>query len=346
MRRGISFLLTVLSIPACGGRVAADSGAPDSAVSLVDAAGDSAEADAGDSDAGSAVPHSCRAGGPGADSHCGSDGSLFCCDSPALPGGTFFRQYDGVAYTDKSHVATLSGFGLDRFEVTVGRFRNFLANYDGARPRPGDGALPHVPGSGWLASWPLAPTAKEVQLALTSCPEGHAWTVAPDPVTDQRPIDCANWYEAFAFCSWDGGRLPTEAEWMFAASGGDEQRLFPWSVPPTSATVDDTRAVYSADSSHRRLHAELVGSRPGGVGRWGHLDISGNVSEWLFDGVGVTDFVMPCNDCVVPTVTGDGRRSMGGSYFGQVDYIYSTARGAGLADQRQTGQGIRCARNR
>ncbi len=62
--------------------------------------------------------------------------------------------------------------------------------------------------------------------------------------TKTKPINCLDWYTAFAFCAWDGGRLATEAEWNYAASGGSEHRYYPWSKPATSTAIDDSYAVY------------------------------------------------------------------------------------------------------
>jgi len=58
------------------------------------------------------------------------------------------------------------------------------------------------------------------------------------------PMNCVDWYVAFAFCAWDGSRLPTEAEWNFAASGGTAQRIYPWSTAP-GPVIDSTFAWYN-----------------------------------------------------------------------------------------------------
>src|SRR5262249_43011358 len=80
---------------------------------------------------------------------CGPHGDESCCASTLVPGGTYKRSYDGLTYTDATNPATVSDFRLDRFEVTVGRFRAFLDAYPGSRPAPGAGANPSIPASGW-----------------------------------------------------------------------------------------------------------------------------------------------------------------------------------------------------
>jgi formylglycine-generating enzyme required for sulfatase activity len=59
------------------------------------------------------------------------------------------------------------------------------------------------------------------------------------------PINCVHWYDAFQFCAWDGGWLPTEAEWEMAAAGGAENRRYPWggalpNASPLCANVRET----------------------------------------------------------------------------------------------------------
>ena len=103
---------------------------------------------------------------------------------------------------------------------------------------------------------------------------------------EHQPINCITWYEAYAFCIWDGGFLPSEAEWNYAASGGSEQRVYPWSSPSMPTTIDCAHANYSpmGMSPCSTTGPEDVGSdSPTGDGKWGQADLSGNVWEWTLD---------------------------------------------------------------
>ena len=79
--------------------------------------------------------------------------------------------------------------------------------------------------SGWVASddGKIAPT--NANLACSSAYD--SWTSTAG-TNENLPINCVNWWEAYAFCIWDGGFLPSDAEAGYAAAGGDEQREYPW----------------------------------------------------------------------------------------------------------------------
>jgi sulfatase modifying factor 1 len=218
-----------------------------------------------------------------------------CCASVAMPGGTFkmgrgsetcsncTNGCPGGATCSASetpeHDVTLSPFSLDKYEVTVGRFRRFVEAYDqlGAPPPEGAGAHAKVPATGWQKTWNgnLPANAIALREKLSCDAEYQAW----GKNNEQLPTNCINWYLAFAFCIWDGGRLPTEAEWEFAATGGDENRIYPWG----NTAPDSTRANHWGCTGCPSSPLLVVGSYPEGNARWGHADIAGSMCEWLFD---------------------------------------------------------------
>ena len=62
---------------------------------------------------------------------------------------------------------------------------------------------------------------------LASCSPYSTWTNTAS-TQENLPINCVNWWESYAFCIWDGGFLPSESEWEYAAAGGSQQREYPW----------------------------------------------------------------------------------------------------------------------
>jgi formylglycine-generating enzyme required for sulfatase activity len=281
---------------------------------------------------------------------CGPDGTSDCCASVSVPGGTFDRGNDGA------YPATVNSFRLDTYEVTVARFRKFEAAFDDARYRPavGDGDNPNTPledgwESGFTAELPVDGFALRAELA---CYQDQTWTDQEGP-NEERPINCVGWYVAFSFCIWDGGWLPTEAEWNYAAAGGDEQRYYPWSVPRDSEVIGIDHASYLIDQADfcggdRQAGCMVTdfvrpGSRPDGNGFWGHADFAGNVYEWVRDRAG--PYPNECQNCVVLSGS-DNRVARGGCYINN-NFLVRTAHRLDFPphpDAIGSGIGIRCAR--
>lgn len=282
-----------------------------------------------------------------------------CCSSLAVPGGTFpmGRSTNGTdadsepdedSSEQPEHDVTVSAFELDEFEVTVGRFEKFVEAYDGTPPAAGAGAHPRIPGSGWKAEWnEQLPVSAEDLRATLKCWAGEE-TYQTGPFASKIvPVNCVTWYVAFAFCAWDGGRLPTEAEWEYAAAGGDENRKYPWGSGSTvqgkascGCMADD-----HADCSLADILA--VGSLPDGAGRWGHQDMAGNLNEWVldgFDGNWYSGSGATCTDCA--NLEGTEERGIrGGNYDRGPFYVRAAYRGACPPEDNQRLTGLRCARN-
>jgi formylglycine-generating enzyme required for sulfatase activity len=221
-----------------------------------------------------------------------------------------------VTYTDKSYPATVSDFHLDKYEVTVGRFRQFVDAGMGTQtspPKAGAGSHPLISGSGWNPQWNASLSANTAALKAAMTCNYPTWTDTSGS-NENRPINCLDWFTASAFCAWDGGRLVTEAEWNYAAAGGSEQRVYPWSNPPTSTTIDSSYAAYCGDSCGR---AQNVGAKsPKGDGKWGQADLAGNVWEWTLDWY-ASPFPTPCTNCAA--LAGTSQRVVRGGEFNNVD---------------------------
>jgi sulfatase modifying factor 1 len=294
--------------------------------------------------------------GPGLDT-CGVTPGP-CAQTLGVPGGTY------AVSISSGTPATVSPYRLDKFKVTVGRFRKFTEAWLGGwRPAAADGKHVHVNGgrglarteggfeAGWQSAWNgWVGSRSEAQQPLTSLDASTwntslactgtigtsyaAWT--PTAASHESwPINCVSWYEAQAFCIWDGGFLPSEIEWDFAVVGGTEGRSFPWGA----GAVDPTRALYGVQQ------LAPVGLKPAGDGRWGHSDMLGMLSEFVYD-VSVTNYAANCTDCAHDSV--NGMRTTRGTNFRSSDTTLGFVTGIGRSGlnvgQRAYHVGFRCAR--
>lgn len=251
-------------------------------------------------------------------------------------------------YPSTSDPATVSDFRLDRYEVTVGRFRTFVQAGMGTQANPpaaAAGAHPWITSSGWDPAWNARLPANTADLiARLECePPNFTWTDAPE-ANENLPMVCISWYEAVAFCAWDGGFMPTEAEWNYAAAGGSEQRAYPWSSPPGSLSIDcsytnfeDVGGICAPNGKSNRVGSES----PKGDGRWGQADLAGNAYEWTLDGY-LGSYKNPCVDCVESSV-GSGPVVRGGSFVYGAPVLRTGRRLDVSRSYRGGGLGVRCA---
>lgn len=153
------------------------------------------------------------------------------------------------------HQVTLtSGYWIDKYEVTNAAFKAFVD--DGGYQTKADWS---DEGWKWLGRQPA--NARPYK-----CPSS-----GPD-----YPRVCITWYEAEAYAHWRGGRLPTEAEWEYAARG-PQSLHYPW-----GNTFDASRGNVIDDLGLKR-----VGSYPTGVSWVGADDMAGNAMEWVQDWLSV-----------------------------------------------------------
>jgi len=258
-----------------------------------------------------------------------------------VTGGIFDRDHMSA------YPATVDDFVLDRFEVTLGRFRAWVAQYPTSIPAMGDGSHTLISFSGWNRDWDADMPADQTTLtaALDCNPTFTVWTAVAGG-TENKPINCVNWLEAFAFCAWDGGRLATEAELNYAMAGGAEQRQYPW-----GDGLGATYAVYecTGDGSPPNVcnasDIQDVGSRsPKGDSKWGHADLSGNLYEWVLDLYENPYAPGPCVNCA-NIGSGEYRVVRGGMYQGSGSTLLVTHRYSFEPATRTGGNGFRCARN-
>ncbi|WP_437998655.1 SUMF1/EgtB/PvdO family nonheme iron enzyme [Sorangium sp. So ce185] len=286
------------------------------------------------------APPSCA----GLDETCGPRGDESCCATLEVAGGSFKRD------NDERYSATVSGFSLDRFEVTVGRFRKFVEAYPGSKPKAGAGKHPRIDRSGWDDGWSnswLPANAAALKEALKCDSTLSTWTDVPE-AHEHLPVNCLTWYLAFAFCAWDGGRLPTELEWNYAAAGGEQQREYPWSEP-RDATIDESYAAYdcTGDGSPASdcAFSDIlpVGARPKGDGRWGQADLAGNMWEWALDWHANYP-EEECEDCA-NMAAASGRVVRGGAFINDASYLLTYYRIKDDPANSGNDAGVRCARD-
>ena len=286
-------------------------------------------------------PASCN----GLAANCGPFANDDCCAAPTVTGGTF--KLGGSSGTTTATIAT---FALDKYEVSVGRFRNFVKAYT-VPPADGAGAHPLIAGSGWQSAWNSNVPDQATLIANIACdPTYKTWNASG--MNDRLPMNCVDWYEAFAFCLWDGGRLPTEAEWEYAAAGGPNDWVYPWGNTPVPTDVVDSTATYAnyhclADNGACAPSDILpVGSKPAGAGKYGQMDLAGSMWEWALDWYAATYPTTSANQCTncANLTPASNRVLRGAGWDNHASLLPAAYRHDGAPTVHIYSSGLRCAR--
>ena len=229
-----------------------------------------------------------------------------------LRGGQFqmgFRPEKDDEFSGR--MVTLQTFEISRSEVTVEQYRACVD--DGACTAPAE-------------------------------IEGCNWGVGLLEDRPAHPINCVSWDQAEAFARWAGARLPSEAEWEFAARSRGQHRRFPWGDQQASCQhgMLDAEDGLGSGCGSGKTTAPVCTHRSGDSAE-GLCDLAGNVGEWVADWHGPYDLAP--TDGTPQTTPSELRIARGGSWKNTAGGVRAGIRGRNYPSLQHPGVGIRLARS-
>ena len=276
-----------------------------------------------------------------------------------LPGGRFLMGTDseeGFPQDGEGPVraVTVRPFSIDRTNVTNRLFRQFVE---------ATGYRTDAERYGWsFVFWLHIPKARfdelvedTVRSAPWWCKVRGAWWSAPEGPgsnllrRDDYPVVHVSWNDAVAYAQWSGQRLPTEAEWEYAARGGLEQKIYPWGdkLRPKGKHMCN---IWQGDfPNHDTGDDGYAGTCPVEAfppNGYGLYSMTGNTWEWCADWFSA-DFhrTASCDNPTGPP-SGTSRVTRGGSFLCHKSYCNRyrvAARSSNTPDSSTSNTGFRCA---
>jgi sulfatase modifying factor 1 len=249
-------------------------------------------------------------------------------------GGTFTMgsEDEDLIETARPHRVSLDSFYVDMYEVTNEKFAKFL---NSKRPTEGEEGVRYkwvvirddLTGADRAAWWPTEITYEK---GVYSALEGF----------EKHPVIVVSWYAANEYCKWAGKRLPTEAEWEYAARGSLEEKAYPWgNAIPTGGVIFGRRWT----SNQAPPPTEPVGSYY--PNKYGIYDMAGNVWEWTSDWYEPEYYEKSPRHNPKGPETGDTKVMRGGSWFNTPDALRVAIRNFAPPDTLNEDVGFRCVKD-